>query len=318
MNDIYMTQERKLREATAQLPPFRPIWLADSGVHDRVRPSSYDGAARRSSHGSFPEVLFLAPDTQAKRPFALPLTLGFAAALAAASVPAARALADLIAPAPIAAPTPVVEAASPPAPPPPAYAFDAPLPGREVASPFGLRQMPWEEGGRLHEGVDIAAPSDATVKAAADGVVMRTGTDPGYGRFVELKHKDGFSTLYAHLGRNLGLKKGAYVRRGAPIALVGDSGRSTGSHLHFEISRKGRPLNPAHFMDKTFATAEDLPLTAAARVPRKVRMAQVSRWPEGMREKVAARRAARGLPAGAVAARGEDGRVRVRIQVADG
>ena len=71
-------------------------------------------------------------------------------------------------------------------------------------------------------------------------------------------------------------------------------------------------------MDKTFASADDLPLKAAARVPRKVRLAQVSRWPEGMKEKVAARRAARGQATGAQAIKGEDGRVRVRIQVAAG
>lgn len=256
----------------------------------------------------------MAPDTPAPpaRNYALALTLGFAVMLAAASVPAARALADLIAPAPITEPAAAAPATPQPAPPPPpAYAFDAPLPGREVASPFGLRQLPWEEGGRLHEGVDIAAPSGTAVKVAADGIVARTGTDPGYGRFVEVRHKDGFSTLYAHLGRNLGMKKGVYVKRGTPIAVVGDSGRSTGSHLHFEISRKGRPLNPAHFLDKTFASADDLPLKAAARVPRKVRLAHVSRWPEGMKEKVAARRAGKGQ-----ALRGEDGRVRVRIEVA--
>lgn len=263
----------------------------------------------------------MAPDTPAPsaRNYALALTLGFVVAVAAASVPAARALADLIAPAPT--PTPVTEALTPPQPappPPPAYAFDAPLPGREVASPFGLRQLPWEEGGRLHEGVDIAAPSGTAVKVAADGIVARTGTDPGYGRFVEVRHKDGFSTLYAHLGRNLGMKKGVYVKRGTPIAVVGDSGRSTGSHLHFEISRKGRPLNPAHFMDKTFASADDLPLKAAARVPRKVRLAQVSRWPEGMKEKVAARRAGKDPASGTQTSRGKDGRVRVRIEVAAG
>ncbi|MBI1684628.1 M23 family metallopeptidase [Caulobacter hibisci] len=262
----------------------------------------------------------MAPDIQAPpaRRFALPLTLGFAVAFAGVSVPAARALADLLAPAPSAAPAAVVvPEPAPPSPPPPEYAFDAPLPGRDIASPFGLRQLPWEEGGRLHEGVDIAAPSGTAVKVAADGVVIRIGTDPGYGRFVEIRHKDGFSSLYAHLGRNLGMKKGVFVRRGTPIALVGDSGRSTGSHLHFEISRKGRPLNPALFMDKTFASADDLPLKAAARVPRKVRLAHVSRWPEGMKEKVAARRAAANGGVG-VAARGEDGRVRVRIAVADG
>ena len=96
------------------------------------------------------------------------------------------------------APAPVEKAEATP-PPPPAFRFDAPLPGRVINSPFGLRQLPWEENGRLHEGVDIAAPSGAAVKAAADGVVIRTGISSSYGRFVEIVHKGGLTSLYAHL-----------------------------------------------------------------------------------------------------------------------
>jgi murein DD-endopeptidase MepM/ murein hydrolase activator NlpD len=152
-----------------------------------------------------------------------------------------------------------------------------------VNSPFGLRQMPWEENGRLHEGVDIAAPAGAPVHVATDGVVMRSGVSGTYGRFVEVAHKDGFRTLYAHLGRDAGLKRGTYVKRGTTVAYVGNSGRSTGSHLHFELRNKaGKPLNPALFMGKTFAEKDDLPLKAAAKVGRKVRLAQVSKWPEGV------------------------------------
>jgi murein DD-endopeptidase MepM/ murein hydrolase activator NlpD len=206
-----------------------------------------------------------------------------------------------------------IEAPAPPPSPPPAFVFDAPLPGRVINSPFGLRQMPWEENGRLHEGVDIAAPSGAPVHVATDGVVVRRGVSNTYGRFVEVAHKDGFHTFYAHLGRDAGLKRGTYVRRGTTVAYVGDSGRSTGAHLHFELRDKaGRPLNPALFMGKTFAEREDLPLKAAARVPRKVRLAQVSKWPEGVKARLGATQAE-----GQVT-RVKGGRIRTRIMVVDG
>jgi murein DD-endopeptidase MepM/ murein hydrolase activator NlpD len=206
----------------------------------------------------------------------------------------------------------VVEEASPPPteletpePPPPAFVFDAPLPGRTIDSPFGLRQLPWEENGRLHQGVDIAAPAGAPVKASADGVVKRTGVSPTYGRFVEVMHKGGMTTLYAHLKAPArGVKKGAYVRRGATVAFVGNSGRSTGSHLHFEIRKGDKPLNPAFFMGRSFAEADDLPIRAAGRVSKKVRLAVVSKWPDGVK--------------GASVTRTKSGRVRARIPVSEG
>ena len=216
---------------------------------------------------------------------------------------------DRPAPAPVVAP---VTPPAPPPPPPPAFVFDAPLPGRVVNSPFGLRQMPWEENGRLHEGVDIAAPVGAPVHVATDGVVMRSGVSGTYGRFVEVGHKDGFRTLYAHLGRDAGLKRGAYVKRGTTVAYVGSSGRSTGSHLHFELRNKaGKPLNPALFMGRTFAEKGDLPLKAAARVGRKVHLAQVSRWPEGVKSNMASN-------GEGVVTRVKGGRIRTRINVVDG
>jgi len=219
--------------------------------------------------------------------------------------------ADLDKPAPVPAVLPA-KAPEPPAPPPPAFVFDAPLPGHVVNSPFGLRQMPWEENGRLHEGVDIAAPAGAPVRVATDGVIMRSGVSGTYGRFVEVGHKDGFRTLYAHLGRDAGLKRGAYVKRGATVAYVGSSGRSTGSHLHFELRNKaGKPLNPALFMGKTFAHKDDLPLKAAAKVGRKVRLAQVSNWPEGVKGKMTAN-------GEGVVTRVKGGRIRTRINVVDG
>ena len=224
--------------------------------------------------------------------------------------------ADLDKPAQAAAAPPVPKPAPRPAPPPPAFVFDAPLPGRVINSPFGLRQMPWEENGRLHEGVDIAAPAGAPVHVATDGIVMRGGVSATYGRFVEVAHKDGFHTFYAHLGRDAGLKRGTFVKRGTTVAYVGDSGRSTGSHLHFELRNKaGKPLNPALFMGKTFAEKGDLPLKAAARVPRTVRLAQVSKWPEGVKAKMAAQGAS---DVGGQVTRVKGGRVRARIMVVDG
>lgn len=195
-----------------------------------------------------------------------------------------------------------------PAPPPPAFQFGAPLPGRVINSPFGLRQLPWEENGRLHQGVDIAAPSGAAVKVAADGVVKATGVSPTYGRYVQVMHKGGLTTMYAHLaGPAKGVKRGVYLHRGDTVAYVGNSGRSSGSHLHFEIRKGDKPLNPSFFLGRSFAEADDLPLKAAGRVSRKVRMAAVSKWPEGVSKA--------STSGGVKVARLKNGRVRATIPV---
>jgi len=195
----------------------------------------------------------------------------------------------------------------------PKYFFISPLAGHAVNSPFGMRKMPWEEGGRLHEGVDIAAPAGTPVRATTAGVIVRSGVDGGYGRFVEIRHANGMTSLYAHLGRLAGLKKGAYVKAGAIVGHVGSSGRSTGSHLHFEIRHLGRPLNPTAFMGRVFQTEADLPLTEAARVSRRVRVAQVSNWPT----EILARRKAREAAAGTVSV-ADAGRGRVRAVIQPG
>ncbi|MFA7264698.1 MAG: M23 family metallopeptidase, partial [Caulobacter sp.] len=116
------------------------------------------------------------------------------------------------------------------------YAFAEPLAGFAVNSPFGLRKMPWEDGGRLHEGIDIAAPIGTPIRVTLAGTVLRTGVDGGYGRFVEVSHGDGLTSLYAHLGRTApGLRAGKAIPAGYVVAWVGSTGRSTGAHLHFEI-----------------------------------------------------------------------------------
>jgi hypothetical protein len=179
-------------------------------------------------------------------------------------------------------PTPVI-VAPPPAPvaaPQPAFAFGSPLPGREVGSPFGLRRLPWEPTGRLHEGVDIAAPTGEAVHAIAPGVVTRTGDSASYGRFVEVRHEDGFVSFYAHLGGVAkGVRSGVPLTAGQKLGLVGNTGHSTGAHLHFELRKDGKLLNPAMFMGRVFATLTDLPLKAAALIPRVVHQASVSRSP---------------------------------------
>jgi hypothetical protein len=218
--------------------------------------------------------------------------------------------------APVSEPTPAAVKAEPQveeeaeaAPPPPAFQFDAPLPGRVINSPFGLRQLPWEENGRLHQGVDIAAPGGAAVKVAADGVVKATGVSPTYGRYVLVMHKGGLTTMYAHLaGAAKGVKRGAYLHRGDTVAFVGNSGRSTGSHLHFEIRKDDKPLNPSFFLGRSFAEANDLPIKAAGKVSRKVRLATVSKWPDSV--------AKAGKTAGGIkVARLKNGRVRATIPV---
>src|SRR5881409_4036957 len=94
-----------------------------------------------------------------------------------------------------------------------------------------------------HPGIDIAVPTGTAVRAAAAGVVAQAGTDPAYGLFVLLRHTDGYETMYGHASR-LVAREGDSVAAGQVIALSGSSGRSTAPHLHFEIRRAGKSLDP--------------------------------------------------------------------------
>jgi hypothetical protein len=196
-----------------------------------------------------------------------------------------------------------VQPAAAPSEPPALIAFQEPAPGYPVISPFGLRQLPWEGGGRLHAGGDIAAPAGLPARAAADGVVTRIGVDGGYGRFVEIKHAAGLSTRYGHLGRFLPqVTTGVAVKAGQPIGEIGSSGSSTGAHLHFEIrDAQDRPLNPEFFLGRRFAEAKDLPLGAAQRFGREVRVAYVSNIPQSRRDQMQAKLEGQMAPAAAAA-----------------
>ena len=147
-------------------------------------------------------------------------------------------------------------------------AFDVPVDGAVIDSPFGLRQLPWEGAGRLHAGVDMLARTGDPVVAAADGVVTEVDQDAGYGRYVVIKHAEGLTTRYGHMARFAKIAVGDAVKAGTEIGYVGSTGSSTGAHLHFEIrDAKDRPLNPELFIGESFATACLLPTTGACSGP---------------------------------------------------
>lgn len=131
--------------------------------------------------------------------------------------------------------------------------FEAPLPGRSVNSPFGLRKLAIDAHARQHKGVDIAAPQGSTVHVTAEGVVVRIGYDAeGYGNFIEVRHPNGMSSIYGHLSR-VDVASGMALTAGQRIGLVGSTGRSTGPHLHFEIRRNDVVVNPVKVVGRQFA-----------------------------------------------------------------
>jgi murein DD-endopeptidase MepM/ murein hydrolase activator NlpD len=117
-----------------------------------------------------------------------------------------------------------------------------------VTSAFGRRASPY--GGRYpeyHPGLDIANASGWPICATAGGTVARARWSGGYGRLVLIRHPEGFSTLYGHASRLL-VREGQRVSRGQIIAMMGSTGRSTGSHVHYEVWWRGRPVNPAKYL----------------------------------------------------------------------
>ncbi len=118
-----------------------------------------------------------------------------------------------------------------------------------VSSHFGERQDPFSGHQAFHRGVDFAGSAGAEVVAVAAGVVTWSGTKAGYGNLVEISHGNGYVTRYGHNQRNL-VSVGATVKKGEPIALMGSTGRSTGPHVHFEVLRNGKQVNPASFIGR--------------------------------------------------------------------
>jgi murein DD-endopeptidase MepM/ murein hydrolase activator NlpD len=116
-----------------------------------------------------------------------------------------------------------------------------------LGSPFGYRADPIAGLRAMHEGIDFNAPPGTPVLAAADGVILSAGWDGDFGKLIEVDHGGGLTTRYAHLSR-MDVKPGSVVKRGERIGAVGNTGRSTGPHLHFEVRMAGVAQNPAQFL----------------------------------------------------------------------
>ena len=115
---------------------------------------------------------------------------------------------------------------------------------------FGWRKDPFTKKGRFHAGLDFKGSYKDTVYTPANGIVKKANWNAGYGRCVVIQHLDGYQTLYAHLSR-IFVVVGDSVQVKDPIGKIGSSGRSTGSHLHYEIIRNGKKLDPCGFLDPT-------------------------------------------------------------------
>src|ERR1700754_2578353 len=114
-----------------------------------------------------------------------------------------------------------------------------------ITSVFGYRSDPFDsESAELHPGIDFRGQKGDPVKTTADGKVIFTGRKGGYGNCIIIKHKNDFETLYGHLSR-INVKEGQAVSTGDVIGKVGSTGHSTGNHLHYEVRKNGKPINPA-------------------------------------------------------------------------
>ena len=133
-----------------------------------------------------------------------------------------------------------------------------------VSSLFGPR---W---GRMHKGIDLAAPIGTPVYAVESGVVTRSKYVHGYGNLVEIKHSDMYITRYGHNSKRL-VKAGQKVRKGQVIALVGSTGRSTGPHVHFEVRQNGTAINPVRFLGamRYFSLSNNVKLTRYVRLTKR-------------------------------------------------
>lgn len=116
-----------------------------------------------------------------------------------------------------------------------------------ISSLYGMRTNPISGRREAHEGVDFAGRPGTKILSVADGVVTWSGRRGGYGNLVEISHGDGYVTRYAHNKENL-VNVGERVAKGQPIALMGSTGRSTGTHVHFEVLQDGKAVNPKSYI----------------------------------------------------------------------
>ena len=125
------------------------------------------------------------------------------------------------------------------------YFLRTPVDGARLTSGFGIRKHPILGYTKMHRGVDFGARRGTPVMAAGDGTVVSIGRRGSYGNYIRIRHISGYATAYAHLnGFKKGLRRGARVKQGHVIGYVGATGRATGPHLHFELLKNGRQINP--------------------------------------------------------------------------
>jgi murein DD-endopeptidase MepM/ murein hydrolase activator NlpD len=119
-------------------------------------------------------------------------------------------------------------------------------PEHEVTSRFGLRKDPFRRKPAMHSGIDFRGPVGSPVYTTAPGVIVKAGRHGGYGKLVEVRHENGVTTRYAHLSM-IAVRAGQKVKRGDMIGKLGNTGRSTGPHLHYETRVGGRAIDPLKF-----------------------------------------------------------------------
>ncbi|MDH3689918.1 MAG: M23 family metallopeptidase [Gammaproteobacteria bacterium] len=125
-----------------------------------------------------------------------------------------------------------------------------PTKGGWVSSSYGYRRDPFTGQKTFHRGVDIANHPNAEIKAIAAGIATVIRDDPGYGLLLEVNHGGGYATRYAHLMESK-VHVGERVEKGQVIGVVGSTGRSTGAHLHFEVLKEGKAVNPREYLKTT-------------------------------------------------------------------
>ena len=118
-----------------------------------------------------------------------------------------------------------------------------------LSSRFGQRIDPKTGKKMMHRGYDFAGKTGADVIAVASGMIVRAEYQKGFGNMIEIKHPDGYSTVYAHNKENL-VQAGEFVKKGQKIALLGSTGRSTGPHVHFEVRKNNKYVNPSKFVSR--------------------------------------------------------------------
>jgi len=120
-----------------------------------------------------------------------------------------------------------------------------PIDGARMSSGFGMRKHPILGYSKMHRGTDFAAPRGTPIYAAGDGVIERAGRHGAYGKYIRIRHNGTYKTAYAHMARFAkGMKQGRRVKQGQVIGYVGSTGRSTGPHLHYEVIKNNKQVNP--------------------------------------------------------------------------